>query len=118
MTTNVNLTTELYKTQMVNLKPLSTWESITLRKQFIDMTQNSGLSSIPINFFFYLSSFRVMGLLGAKTVVITFAAGGLNSEFRVGDFMLVKDHISIPMMAGNNPLKGPNDERLGPRYRV
>ena len=59
-----------------------------------------------------------MKLLGARAVVITLATGGLNPEYQVGDVMVVKDHISFPNISGCNPLKGPNDARLGPRYAV
>ncbi|XP_053606913.1 purine nucleoside phosphorylase-like isoform X2 [Plodia interpunctella] len=59
---------------------------------------------------------RVMKLLGVKTLIATNAAGGLNSNFRIGDLMVVKDHINMMGFAGNNPLQGPNDERFGPRF--
>ncbi|XP_023025183.1 purine nucleoside phosphorylase isoform X2 [Leptinotarsa decemlineata] len=59
---------------------------------------------------------RVMKLLGANHLIATNAAGGLNPNFRVGDVMLVKDHINLMGFAGNNPLQGPNDERFGPRF--
>lgn len=59
---------------------------------------------------------RVMHLLGASTLIVTNAAGGLNPAYRVGDFMLLRDHIGIPGMAGANPLAGPNDERFGERF--
>lgn len=59
---------------------------------------------------------RVMKLLGVTHLFVTNAAGGLNPKFRVGDIMLVKDHINIMGFAGNNPLQGPNDERFGPRF--
>lgn len=59
---------------------------------------------------------RVMKLLGVTHLFITNAAGGLNPKFKVGDIMLVKDHINIMGFAGNNPLQGPNDERFGPRF--
>jgi purine-nucleoside phosphorylase len=39
------------------------------------------------------------------------AAGGVNKTYRVGDIMLIKDHLNFPSMAGNNPLIGHNDER-------
>ena len=48
---------------------------------------------------------RVMKLLGICGVVITNAAGGLNSAFRVGDFMIIDDHLYLPGMAGFNPLR-------------
>lgn len=59
---------------------------------------------------------RVMHALGVSTLIVTNAAGGLNPAYRAGDIMLIADHINIPGMAGNHPLRGPNDERLGPRF--
>ncbi|KAG5889114.1 hypothetical protein JTB14_034172 [Gonioctena quinquepunctata] len=59
---------------------------------------------------------RVMKLLGATHLIATNAAGGLNPKYRVGDVMLVKDHLNLMGFAGNNPLQGPNDERFGPRF--
>ncbi len=59
---------------------------------------------------------RVMHALGVGTLLVTNAAGGLNPDYRQGDLMLIADHINLPGMAGNSPLFGPNDERLGPRF--
>jgi len=59
---------------------------------------------------------RVMASLGIKSIIVTNAAGGVNRSFNVGDIMIIKDHIGFPMMAGNNPLVGLNDERFGPRF--
>ncbi|MAS33256.1 MAG: purine-nucleoside phosphorylase [Anaerolineaceae bacterium] len=59
---------------------------------------------------------RVMKLLGVETVILTNAAGGLNTDYQVGDLMLLNDHINFVGMAGNNPLIGPNDESFGPRF--
>ena len=59
---------------------------------------------------------RVMHMLGAKTLVVTNAAGGLNPRFQVGDLMLITDHINLIGMAGLNPLRGPHDPALGPRF--
>ncbi|MBN8592454.1 MAG: purine-nucleoside phosphorylase [Anaerolineae bacterium] len=59
---------------------------------------------------------RVMHALGIQTVILTNAAGGLNTRYRVGDLMLLKDHINFVGMVGNNPLMGPNDDRVGPRF--
>lgn len=59
---------------------------------------------------------RVMHELGAHTLIVTNAAGGLNPSYRPGDFMLLSDHINLPGMAGANPLVGPNDERFGTRF--
>lgn len=59
---------------------------------------------------------RVIRALGADTLIVTNAAGGLNEAFKAGDLMLITDHISLVGMAGHSPLFGPNDERLGPRF--
>jgi purine-nucleoside phosphorylase len=59
---------------------------------------------------------RVMHGLGVHTLIVSNAAGGVNARYRPGDFMLIRDHINIPGMAGLNPLVGPNDERFGPRF--
>ena len=54
---------------------------------------------------------RVMKLVGVTDVIISTATGGLNEAYRVGDVMLIKDHISMPGLAGFSPLVGGNDER-------
>lgn len=59
---------------------------------------------------------RVMHALGVETIILTNAAGGLNAAFTPGDLMLIKDHINLPGLAGNNPLRGPNDDAVGPRF--
>ncbi|XP_029499106.1 purine nucleoside phosphorylase-like [Oncorhynchus nerka] len=59
---------------------------------------------------------RIFKLLGVETVILTNAAGGLNQDYKVGDIMIIKDHINMPGFAGNNPLAGPNDERFGVRF--
>jgi purine-nucleoside phosphorylase len=59
---------------------------------------------------------RVMQLLGIGTLIVTNAAGGLNPAFQAGDLMLITDHINLIGMAGLNPLRGPNDPELGPRF--
>ncbi len=59
---------------------------------------------------------RVMHLLGAQTLIVTNAAGGVNPAYRPGDFMLIRDHINFPGLAGVNPLIGPNEDRLGERF--
>ncbi|XP_068618764.1 purine nucleoside phosphorylase-like isoform X2 [Battus philenor] len=59
---------------------------------------------------------RVMKLIGVRTLIATNAAGGLNPNYKIGDLMIVKDHINMMGFAGNNPLHGPNDERFGPRF--
>lgn len=59
---------------------------------------------------------RVMRALGAETLLLTNAAGGIGEGYQVGDLMLIEDHINFPGLAGHNPLVGPNDESLGPRF--
>ncbi len=56
---------------------------------------------------------RVLARLGARVLIVTNAAGGLNPAFQAGDLMLISDHINF---TGTNPLVGPNDEALGPRF--
>ena len=56
---------------------------------------------------------RVMRLLGAETMLITNAAGAVNTAFRAGDIMLITDHIKL---FGVSPLCGPNLEEFGPRF--
>jgi len=59
---------------------------------------------------------RVMSALGAQTLLVTNAAGGINPAYRPGDFMLISDHINLPGLSGANPLLGTNDERFGERF--
>jgi purine-nucleoside phosphorylase len=56
---------------------------------------------------------RVIKQLGVQTVLISNAAGGVDPSFRVGDLMIITDHISF---ATKNPLLGKNDDRFGPRF--
>lgn len=59
---------------------------------------------------------RVMKALGARVLIVTNAAGGLNKGFSVGDLMLIDDHVNMLGWGGQNPLIGPNDDELGPRF--
>lgn len=56
---------------------------------------------------------RVLGALGVKTLILTNAAGGINTAFIPGDLMVIDDHINL---LGASPLAGPNDERFGVRF--
>lgn len=56
---------------------------------------------------------RLMGLLGARKLILTNAAGGVNFDFKPGDFMMITDHITIGVPS---PLIGPNIEELGTRF--
>jgi purine-nucleoside phosphorylase len=59
---------------------------------------------------------RVMHALGAGILIVTNAAGGLRPDFVAGDLMAITDHLFLAGLVGNNPLRGPNDERLGVRF--
>jgi purine-nucleoside phosphorylase len=56
---------------------------------------------------------RVLKRLGVKCLIVTNAAGGINTAFRAGQLVMISDHINL---LGQNPLTGPNDESLGPRF--
>lgn len=56
---------------------------------------------------------RVIAAMGIKYLFLSNASGGTNPDFHVGDMMIVEDHINL---TGQNPLVGPNDDRVGPRF--
>ena len=56
---------------------------------------------------------QVLKELGIEKVILSNAAGGMNPAFKVGDVMVIKDHINL---FGDNPLLGPNDDKSGPRF--
>jgi purine-nucleoside phosphorylase len=68
----------------------------------------------PISFIGF--PIRVMIRLGVEVLIVTNAAGGVNPDFGPGDVMLIKDHISLMAMGGNNPLRGPNIDEFGERF--
>jgi len=56
---------------------------------------------------------RIMKEMGVELLIESNVVGGMNPNFKAGDLMIITDHINL---TGNNPLIGPNDERLGPRF--
>ena len=56
---------------------------------------------------------RVLKEIGVKILIVSNAAGGLNPQFEIGDLVMITDHINFQTA---NPLTGPNDETLGPRF--
>lgn len=70
-----------------------------------------GYSQIEVTF-----PVRVMKLIGIEILIVTNAAGGINRNFKVGDVMLLNDHINLPGFVGVNPLMGPNLDSFGERF--
>lgn len=56
---------------------------------------------------------RVLAMMGVENLFLTNVSGGINEDFEAGDLVMIKDHIN---MMPENPLRGPNDDRLGPRF--
>jgi len=56
---------------------------------------------------------RILRAMGVERIILTNASGGLNAQMAVGTLMVVRDHINF---TGRNPLAGPNDDRVGPRF--
>jgi purine-nucleoside phosphorylase len=56
---------------------------------------------------------RVFSRMGIRAIILTNAAGGINREYQQGALVVIRDHINLQ---GQNPLVGPNDDRLGPRF--
>jgi purine-nucleoside phosphorylase len=59
---------------------------------------------------------RVMRRLGIQSIILTNAAGAVNPDWEPGDLMLIRDHINFMGMAGFSPLRGLNDDAVGPRF--
>jgi purine-nucleoside phosphorylase len=87
----------------------------------VGATENVTIAAMQGRFHFYEGyaledvtfPIRVLKLLGARTLILTNAAGSLNTEFTPGTLMVISDHINL---MGMNPLIGSNDERFGPRF--
>jgi len=56
---------------------------------------------------------RLMSFMGIKTLVLTSAVGGINTNYKAGDIVFIKDHINL---MGDNPLRGPHEEQFGERF--
>lgn len=60
---------------------------------------------------------RLCKKLGSEIVVVTNAAGGVNTDYKPGDLMIINDHINFPGLAGFHALRGPNLDEFGPRFQ-
>lgn len=120
-----NLTQKIQKTAEVNYReiphfPVSTVESHAGRLLFGTLSGKK-VAALEGRFHFYegyspqevVFPIRVMKELGAKILIVSNAAGGLNLSYGKGELMLIDDHINF---MGINPLIGPNDERIGSRF--
>lgn len=68
------------------------------------------------SFFTNTLPIRIAKLLGVEFLIVTNAAGGVNSDFKPGDLMVINDHINFPGLAGQHPLRGLNLDSFGPRF--
>lgn len=59
---------------------------------------------------------RIMKLFGITHLILTNASGGLNDAYKTGDLVIIKDHINLLGLCGQNPLIGPNESRFGQRF--
>ncbi|VDN03306.1 unnamed protein product, partial [Thelazia callipaeda] len=59
---------------------------------------------------------RILNMLGVETLIVSNAAGGINSSYNLGDLMIIKDHICLPALAGFSPFVGQHDDRFGERF--
>ncbi|NLV17987.1 MAG: purine-nucleoside phosphorylase [Bacteroidetes bacterium] len=118
LTAGINISKEIYYSEIPNF-PLTTVDGHEGRliygelggKRIVAMKgrlhyyegYNTQLIALPV---------RVLKYLGIKYLFLSNAAGGLNPEYRIGDIMIITDHINLLP----NPLIGPNDERIGARF--
>jgi len=84
-------------------------KSVVVMKGRLHFYEGHSLSDIAL-------PIRMMHFLGVKVLLLTNACGGINSEYKAGDMMIIRDHIDFSSVVGQNPLTGPNDERFGTRF--
>ena len=120
-----NITGSLYIDKSFNYKDIPHFPVSTVQTHFgrLLFGQLKGKSIIAMQGRFHLYEgyspadvtfpIRVMQELGIKILILSNAAGGLNSNFKVGDIMIIKDHINL---TGSNPLVGPNEDSWGIRF--
>lgn len=105
--------------QVSLLRRLSTLEGMTGHNNYNSRDKASEALYLLRRYNGYLQCampVRVMKLVGVTHLIATNAAGGLNPTYKVGDIMIVKDHVNMMGFAGNNPLQGPNDDRWDSRF--